>query len=545
MTKRQTRMTCWCGSALLLLVAGAAWAQDGQAELDKAMDLKITATNLNELAEVATLCEKAIEKGLGQEDEAFAKQLLTGALYQRAERICQPLVHAPVMTPDLKKMRDLVMPDLEKIIKYDEKFGPAHLRIAQLYALDGGDLQKTRQAVDRAVDCLQSDNKMLAEALLLRSPLQESDVQQLADCDRAIELDPANPDTWQTRAMYHLRHGDMPKAVSDFNSLIEQDPDNLLVRLAVAEALIGMELYDEALKHINLVIEKKPSALAYTLRARLWTQQEKLDEAVKDLDEAAKLEPTDLSLLLMRARLYHAEGRNALAQQDVERVLQVRPGVVPAIELRSSILAAMGKFPEAINDISELLKKEPDNVLLKLQLAIYLNADNRSAKAIEVFSEILQAELPEPQKGVAFRGRADAYLNIGEHRKALADYEEALKVFADESGLLNNFAWVLATSPEDEIRNGKRALEMGLKACELTEYKQSHIVSTLAAAYAETGDFESAVKWSQKSVELGDEDIQPQLKLELESYQQKKPWREKKSEAAPQPETKPDAGSPP
>jgi tetratricopeptide (TPR) repeat protein len=318
-----------------------------------------------------------------------------------------------------------------------------------------------------------------------------------------------------------------------------------LARLAVADALIGMEQYDEALKHINLVIERKPSALAYTLRARLWTQQEKLDEAVKDLDEAAKLEPTDLSLLLMRARLYHAEGRNALAQQDVERVLQTRPGIALAIELHSSILAAMGKFPEAVKDITELLKKEPDSILLKLQLAIYLNAGNQSDKAIEVFSEILQADLQDPQKGMAFRGRADAYLNIGEHRKAIADYEVVFKMNAEDSGILNNFAWVLATSPEDEIRNGKRALEMGLKACELTEYKQSHIVSTLAAAYAETGDFDSAVKWSQKSVEMGDEDIKEQLEQELKSYQQKKPWREKKSESATQPETKVDAGTPP
>ena len=155
-----------------------------------------------------------------------------------------------------------------------------------------------------------------------------------------------------------------------------------------------------------------------------------------------------------------------------------------------------------------------------------MNAGNQSAKAIDVFSEVLQAELEEAQKGVACRGRADAYLNIGEHRKAIADYEVALQLFADDSGILNNFAWVLATSPEDELRDGKRALEMGLKACELTEYKQSHILSTLAAAYAETGDFDSALKWSQKSVDSADEDIKEQLKQELESYHQKKPWRE-------------------
>ena len=200
MTKRQARMQGWCGVGLLLLAVGAASAQEGQSELDKAMDLKITATTLEELTEVAALCEKALEKGLGKEDEAFAKQLLTGSLYQRATQICQPLLRAPMLTPDLKELRNRVLPDLEKITKYDEKFGPGHLLMAQLYALDENDLQKTRQAVDRAVDCLTNDNKLLAEALVLRSQLQESDEQQLADCDRAIGLDPSNPDTWQARA---------------------------------------------------------------------------------------------------------------------------------------------------------------------------------------------------------------------------------------------------------------------------------------------------------------------------------------------------------
>jgi hypothetical protein len=94
--------------------------------------------------------------------------------------------------------------------------------------------------------------------------------------------------------------------------------------------------------------------------------------------------------------------------------------------------------------------------------------------------------------------------------------------------LLNNLAWVLATSPNDNLRDGKRAIELAKQGCDLTEYKQAHIVSTLAAAYAETGDFESAIKWSKKAVETGSEAIKPQLAKELESYEAKKPWREEK-----------------
>ena len=75
-----------------------------------------------------------------------------------------------------------------------------------------------------------------------------------------------------------------------------------------------------------------------------------------------------------------------------------------------------------------------------------------------------------------------------------------------------------------------RAVELALRACELSEYKKPHILSTLAAAYAEIGDFDTAIKWSSKAVEISPEDIQDQLKDELKSYKKGKPWRELKED---------------
>ena len=127
----------------------------------------------------------------------------------------------------------------------------------------------------------------------------------------------------------------------------------------------------------------------------------------------------------------------------------------------------------------------------------------KSAKAIELFNAVL-AESPEEWR--ALEGRADSYLNLGKHAEAIADYEKLNKSQPKDSGILNNFAWVLATSPDDNLRDGKRAIQLATQACELTEYKLAHILSTLAAAYAETGDFDSAVKWSTKAVEIGEKD---------------------------------------
>jgi Flp pilus assembly protein TadD len=137
----------------------------------------------------------------------------------------------------------------------------------------------------------------------------------------------------------------------------------------------------------------------------------------------------------------------------------------------------------------------------------------------------------EEDNWLARQARADTLLSIGRHKEAVADFEIVVKSQPEDDSILNNFAWVLATSPDDEIRDGKRAIKLATKACEVTEYKEAHILSTLAAAYAETGNFEEAIKWSRKAVQLGveNDEVDEQLQKELESYQQKKPWREKQT----------------
>ena len=93
----------------------------------------------------------------------------------------------------------------------------------------------------------------------------------------------------------------------------------------------------------------------------------------------------------------------------------------------------------------------------------------------------------------------------------------------------------------DKLRDGKRAVEMATEACKLTDYKAAHILSTLGAAYAEIGDFKTAMKWSEQAVESGSPDQKADLQKEFDSYKAGKPVRELKVEEPPA-EEKPVAG---
>jgi tetratricopeptide (TPR) repeat protein len=271
-------------------------------------------------------------------------------------------------------------------------------------------------------------------------------------------------------------------------------------------------------------------------RARVHAMKPDLPAALKDLDEAYRREPGNVAVLLLRATIYQEMKENEKALADVEKILALRPEFDMAMRFRAALLAGEGKFRDAIAQVEELLKAEPENPEARLQLALLYTADQKYDKAVKVYSELIAKD---PANWTALRGRGDALLSLGKHAEAIADYEKAYKLQPHDPGLLNNFAWVLSTSPVDKLRNGKRALELAKEACRLTDHKQAHILSTLGAAYAEIGDLKTAIEWSQKAIALGKEDQKEALAKELETYKAGKPMRElKTAEPADKPEAK-------
>ncbi|MCH5376161.1 MAG: tetratricopeptide repeat protein [Planctomycetes bacterium] len=525
------RVTAWLIVCLgTAMSSGVVFAQnEGQDELDKATELQIRAQSLADLEQVAKLCEDALKKGLDEGNQAFAKQLLSSTLFQHASRLSQPIFEQSPPDRRWPLLRQIAVRDVERAIEIEPDLADAHLLIAKLQALPGGDIPRAEKAASAAVKLFEDDPKKQAEALVIRAGLREEAADRLKDYGRAIELDPTNTDAWQGRALAYMQQGEMEKAVADFHRMIEDNKDNVNARLALAEALTNMEKYDEAAKQVEEAIRLKPdSSLAYTLRARLHLIKEDAKAALADLDQAVRLNPQDLTALMIRARVHLLQENIKAAKADVEQALLLNPGLLQAILIRSMIAADEGRMVDAIADIQLLLQDDPDNVAWQLQLAGYYIRDNRQSKAIDIFTRILA----DDENDIAARqARADTLLSIGKHREAIADFEILLKQAPEDDSVLNNFAWVLATSPDDDLRNGQRAVKLATKACEVTKYEKPHILSTLAAAYAETGDFETARKWSQKAVELGtkDDEVDQQLKNELESYKKNKPWRERQT----------------
>ncbi|HZZ72976.1 MAG TPA: tetratricopeptide repeat protein [Pirellulales bacterium] len=528
----RARPACWAvvslGMFFLAGVRAEAAENEGQADLDHATEVKLGAESLDDLNLVINLSQSAINRGLDATNTDFAKKLLASTLIQRATALCKPIFDQN--PPDVRwnRLRQAALIDLERANKNDSSSPEAYYLISRLNSLPGGNRKQALEAAGEAIKLAGSDDRVRAKSLVLRANLTDDKDKQLADYNEALKLEPNEAESLRARGVYYLLQDKPELALKDLEAAVKADPKQVDSFEAEGLVLTILKKYDEAIAAFDKVIELAPEAsVAYLHRARARFAKGDAKKALEDLNKAAEMDSDNAGVLLLRARVHQQLGDVKEAQADIEDALKDHPGASQAVGLQAILAAGNGDFQQAINDVQELRKIAPDNVQLTLQLASVYTLAKQFRHAIETYNDVLTAD---NKNFAGYRGRGDAYLSIGKQAEALSNYEEALKLEPEDTGILNNLAWVLCTSPDDKLRDGKRAIELAKKACDLTENKQAHILSTMAAAYAETGDWENAIKWSKMAVEAGAPDVKAELEKELKSYEDKKPTRELQNE---------------
>jgi tetratricopeptide (TPR) repeat protein len=110
---------------------------------------------------------------------------------------------------------------------------------------------------------------------------------------------------------------------------------------------------------------------------------------------------------------------------------------------------------------------------------------------------------PDPRAEMelaAVMGQQNRVEDAKEHyHEAVRIYREELKQKPNSPEVMNDLAWLLASNPYPEIRDGKEAVELAKQACEFSDWRSAVAVGTLAAAYAEAGQFDDAVKTADRA----------------------------------------------
>ena len=127
--------------------------------------------------------------------------------------------------------------------------------------------------------------------------------------------------------------------------------------------------------------------------------------------------------------------------------------------------------------------------------------------------------------------RAAAFKRQGNAASATSDLDRIEELNSDNAAILNNIAWLLATHPQDDVRDAAHAVRFAVRACELTNWETYQMLGTLAAAYAESGDFDKAIEYQEKAIALIPRKVKdPQASKaasteRLELYRKGKPFR--------------------
>jgi tetratricopeptide (TPR) repeat protein len=220
--------------------------------------------------------------------------------------------------------------------------------------------------------------------------------------------------------------------------------------------------------------------------------QEQYDSAIEESQLVARIDPKYKQGGILGQALY-LKGQLDLAVQVILRDIERDPGVGHSYQTLGFIYHEQGK-------------KE-------LALAAYCRWLLESHSRIERHHLPLLEDTGTPEQVTAA------------FREAVVQFQRAIGLDPNSSDACNSIAWELATNINPQFRDGVVAVEFATKACEPTEWKNPMYVDTLAAAYAETRDFDAAVKWQTKAIDLlANEGEKEEYGTRLKLYQENKPY---------------------
>ncbi|MGA2243313.1 MAG: tetratricopeptide repeat protein, partial [Verrucomicrobiota bacterium] len=410
-------------------------------------------------------CETLINLGIafaaqGQFNEAIAH-------YQRALQINPDYAEAYInlgLVLLKKGNEDEAITYFQRALQIKPDFAEAHINLGNALLQKGNEdeaITHFQRALQIKPDYAEACYN-LGSALLQKGDVDEA----IAHFQRALQISPDYADAHHNLGCALLQKGNVDEAITHFQRALQIKPDSAVICFNLGSALLHKGNVDEAIAHYQRALQIKPdyAVACYDLGSAL-LQKGNVDEAITYF----------------------------------QRALQIKPDYAEACYNLGCAMLQKGNEDEAITHFQRALQIKPDYAEACYNLGIALTVKGRFDEAIENYRQAIQVNSNRPE--TFFHLGVTLGLS-GRTREAVAQYREALRLNPNLAGALNKLAWALATSPDDELRNGAEAVRLAERACELTQNREPLFLGTLAAAYAESGRFPEAVATAEKAGQL-------------------------------------------
>jgi superkiller protein 3 len=400
--------------------------------------------------------------------------------------------------------------DLDGAIAADRKAAALNPNVAHDYSCRLGDLLRAKGDLDGAIAAYRKatelNDKIARTQLLLADALREKgDLEGAAAAYRkAAELDP-------NMVRYHLcqlggllrAKGDLDGAIAAYRKATELNDKDAWGQFLLADALRAKGDLDGAIAAYRRKIKLDPAyGPAYQILGQLLQQKGEADEAIavyrKAIVEVRPSNPSFYNTLVGEVLLrekHDLDGANAAFR---EAIRLDKDFARPYYGL-GDVQVAKGDLDGAIAVYRKAIESNPSMPHYHYyRLGNLLRAKGDLDGAIAAFGAAihLKQDYPEAHCNLGLvleaRGRLD---------EAIREYSEAIRLKQDFADAHNALAWLLATCPEDEVRNPSRAVKLARKAVELAP-KSGMCWNTLGVAHYRLGEDKAAVAALHKSMEL-------------------------------------------
>ena len=380
---------------------------------------------------------------------------------------------------------------------------------------------------------------------------------------KAIAMSPGDARAHNNFGQTLAHAGKTQAAIAEYRKSIAAKPNYPEAHNNLAISLDAAGDTHEAIEHYRQAIEQNPGyAEAHSNLGRALAQQGRLPEAVEQYEDALALNPNYAEAHNNLGFALTAQGRLDEAVDHYRQAIESDPRYAHAYNNLGLALAMQGKIDEAIGDFQKAVELDPSYAGAEGNLGHALIEKNNVDEAIPHLKKALElgAETAEVHTnlgvGLAEKGQIDEaiphferalqlspndadahyYLGMalvmkGRGAEGLGHWRRALRKDPDNLLALNDAAWLLATSSDAALRNGSEAVSLAGHAVQLTSGHEPMLLSTLAAAYAEAGEFDKAIELEQRATDLATQQGNTRLAAtfadRLALFQAKSPIRQR------------------
>ncbi len=295
------------------------------------------------------------------------------------------------------------------------------------------------------------------------------------------------------RGAYYLENQDFVKALKDFNTSLEINPDNISTLNNRGVMFYRFKKYDSALADFekSYALDPKSPVVPYN-KSLIYFAKGEYDFALIACEQTISNDPSYPKIYLQRGKIYYQQGKYDLALLDINQEIDSNPNSIDAYLLRADLFQKLGEHEKAKADTTQALSLDDNNAKANHKMALSLISLNQLDSALDYFNKAIALS---PDSAEFYNNRGILYLQKKELKLALDDFNKALTLNPQYIDALISRGTILS-----DLKDTDAAFKEYSKVVEL-DPKNWKAYNNRANIFTARKEFESALKDLDKAIE--------------------------------------------